>query len=143
MPKRPNKPVGLTKDTGWQAGLRRTISAPAEVVWELLLSPAGIEIWLGEGDPFPFEQGSSYQLRDGTTGEIKVLRLGSHWRITRKPLDPAYTRPSTMQIRIINKDDRCVLAFHEEHLPNEQKRQLRKAFYLGVVEKIEGLLLAN
>jgi uncharacterized protein YndB with AHSA1/START domain len=131
---------GLTKDTGWQIGVRRTIPAQADDVWDLLLSPDGLKIWLGDGEQFPFKKGSGYKLRDGTLGEVKIYQPGSHWRITRKPPDPTYQRPSTIQIRVIGKGDRCVLAFHEEHLPDERARQSRKSFYLGVIEKINDIM---
>jgi uncharacterized protein YndB with AHSA1/START domain len=135
-----NKPAGLTKDTGWQVGLRRTIPFPAEVVWQVLLSTAGIKTWLGNGKPFVLKEGATYQLTDGTDGEVRVYSPLSHIRITRFPPDPEYRRASTIQIRVLSKENKSTLVFHEEHLPNQEARQSRKLFYLKAVEQIEDLL---
>jgi len=140
MTKYSQNSVGLNTAAGWQIGLWRTMGLPAENLWEMLLSPAGIKIWLGEGDSFQFREGSKYQLKDGTTGEVRVLQQGSHWRITRKPPDKQYSRPSTIQIWIIPKDSQSVLAFHEEHLPNEKARRDRETFYLTVIKDLKVFL---
>jgi hypothetical protein len=110
------------------------------MLWNFLLSPEGLEIWLGAGIPFEFEEGSTYQLKDGTYGEVRVISPGSHWRITRQPRDPAYQRASTIQVRVIDKGEKSVLAFHEEHLPNQHQRESRRDYYLGVFQKIKVLL---
>ena len=130
-------PVGLTQNSGWQVGVRRTIPVPAKTLWDLMMSERGIRIWLGIGSELKFSEGEQYTLADGTTGVIRVYKPGSHWRISRQPDDPAYTRPSLMQIRIQETGGKSTLAFHEEHLPLESERQKRKTFYLEVVEKIK------
>jgi uncharacterized protein YndB with AHSA1/START domain len=134
------KPIGLTKETGWQIGLRRTLPFPYELVWELITSSNGVEIWLGKGDPFDLEKGVKYQLEDGTTGEVRVVKSLSHLRITRLPLHENYDRASTIQIRVLEKGEKTELVFHEEHLPNQEERQARKVFYLRVVDQIRNLL---
>jgi len=85
-------------------------------------------------------EGSRYRLKDGTTGEIRVVSPGSHWRLTRQLPDPSYPRASTIQIRIIPHKDRSVLAFHEEHLPSEKARKDRKFFYLKVTDELKVIL---
>ena len=137
------KSTGLTKDAGWQIGLRRTFSLPAPVLWEWMLSPAGIKIWLGPTKSFRMEPGEEYQLVDGTIGEIRVFQPGSHWRMTRLPPDGGYQRPSIMQIRILDSDEKSTLAFHEEHLPDQNERSVRKEFYLQVVDKIKEQLVVD
>ncbi len=136
MSNRTASPPGLTKNSGWQIGLRRTLPIPAGDLWRAILSPEGIRIWLGPGKPFEFKGGSTYLLDDGTSGEVKVFQPGSHWRITRKPPGGDGERGSTIQVRISAKEDRSVLSFHEEHLPDEVSRQSRKTHYLAVIEKL-------
>ena len=140
MPKQKQHSTGLTRDTGWQIGLRRTLDVPVEIIWEWMLSASGREIWMGEGPDIQFVAGQDYKLLDGTSGRIKVYQPGSHWRITRNPPDPAYRRPSLVQIRIIGSGDKTTVAFHEEHLPSESERQTRKTFYLDVVDKMKDAL---
>jgi hypothetical protein len=130
------KPIGLTKDTGWQIGLRRTLDVDSQWLWNFLWTTKGVHYWLGPGEPFAFSEGEAYELDDGTIGVLKVLKPNSHWRITRYPIDPAYDRPSTMQVRVIPKDNKTILAFHEEHLPTEGQRRARKAHYLKVVDQL-------
>ncbi len=129
--------TGLTRDTGWQIGVRRTIIVPAEKLWDFMLSKRGLGIWLGKGLEIPFEKGNEYKLTDGTTGKIKVFQPGSHWRISRNPPDPSYHRPSLIQVRILARQDKSILAFHEEHLPTGEERQRRKTHYLKVIELIK------
>jgi hypothetical protein len=132
--------VGKTRDTGWQIGLRRTLAYPADQVWGWMLSSSGADHWLGPGADLNWEEGKDYNLQDGTTGEIRVYIPGSHFRITRQPTD--YARPSTIQVRVIERGDKTLLAFHEEHLPDAEERQRRKTHYLQVIEKINNDLSA-
>ena len=106
MTKQEQGAKGLTRDTGWQIGLRRTLDAPVELIWAWMLSTSGREIWLGEGPDFLFVAGQDYELLDGTSGKIQVFQPGSHWRITRNPPDSAYFRPSLIQIRIIRSGEK-------------------------------------
>lgn len=128
--------TGLTRDTGWQIGVRRTLPVPVNKLWDFMVSSRGVNIWLGEGPDFPFIAGEKYSLADGTTGMIRVLQPESHWRITRDPPDPGYQRPSLIQIRTISSGDKSVLVFHEEHLPSGEERERRKTYYLKVLEMI-------
>jgi uncharacterized protein YndB with AHSA1/START domain len=133
------KPVGLTKDVGWQIGVRRTLPIGQEDAWRLLTSKEGVDIWLGEGVKLDFSKGATYQLPDGTEGEIRVYSPASHMRLTWHP--PGWQRSSTIQLRVIPKGDRTVVAFHQEHLPGSKEREERRVFYNAVIEKLEGIIL--
>lgn len=52
--------VGETADAGYQIGVQRTLPVPKDQLWELLTSPDGLAIWLGEGESFPIEPGQTY-----------------------------------------------------------------------------------
>lgn len=137
MMSKSKEPIGLTRGSGWQIGLRRTLAVPAALLWDWMLSREGLELWLGSGPEFPFQAGGEYLLDDGTTGMVRVFQSSSHWRISRQPIDPKYKRASLIQVRILESGENSVLAFHEEHLPTESERHIRKAFYLAVMEKIK------
>ncbi len=47
------RPVGLTRDAGWQIGVSRTLPIDLETAWKLLTSRMGLGLWLGEGVPSP------------------------------------------------------------------------------------------
>lgn len=130
-------PVGLTKGAGWEIGLRRTVDAPADRVWALVTSPGGLAAWLGEVTEL--KAGASYTLPDGTTGEVRVLKPGSHLRLTWQP--KGWARPSTIQLRVLRgAGGRGVIAFHQEHLPGPEERETRRAFFAEAADALERLL---
>jgi uncharacterized protein YndB with AHSA1/START domain len=129
------KPTGLTKDAGWQVGIRRTYPISHVEAWKLLTSPEGIQTWLGNAGDFLLTKGSQYELADGTMGEVKVLSANSHLRITWHPKE--WPGPSTIQIRVIPKEGHSVIAFHQEHLPGPNERAERKVFFKRVLDTFE------
>ncbi len=135
MAKQEERPVGLTKDVGFQVGARRTLPVPLERAWSYLLSAEGQRLWLEAQTPLRWESAEPYRLEDGTTGEVRVFRDGSHLRMTWHP--PGWPRASTIQVRVIAKDDRSVVAFHQEHLPDAGARAQRRAHFLQVLDELE------
>lgn len=135
------KPVGLTKDVGWQIGVRRTLSVHHDKAWRLLTSKAGMKLWLNGTPELDFIKGETYELADGSTGEVRVFHPGSHLRMTWQP--PDWPRASLIQVRIIPKRDRTVIAFHQEHLPGPEAREDRRAHFTAVMDELESLLAAG
>jgi uncharacterized protein YndB with AHSA1/START domain len=134
------KPVGLTKDAGYQIGARRTLQASHARIWELVFSAEGLNLWLGAQDDIHLEPGHAYTLADGTQGEVRVVKPGSHVRLTWKP--PEYPRASIIQVRVIDKGDNSVVAFHQEHLPDAYARDSRHAHFMKVLGALEQRLAA-
>jgi uncharacterized protein YndB with AHSA1/START domain len=130
-----DKTVGLTKDAGYQVGARRTIEADHARVWDFVFSTEGLKLWLGPTRGFPFEVGRSYELNDGAVGDVRVFKSGSHARLTWQPGD--YPRPSTIQVRILDKGRKTTIAFHQEHLPSSAARENRREHFLAALEAIE------
>ncbi len=137
MAKQGHRPVGLTKDVGFQIGARRTLPVRLEHAWRYLLSAEGQRLWLGTKIPIRWESGQGYQLEDGTRGEVRVFRDGSHLRMTWHP--SGWARASTIQLRVIGKAERSVVAFHQEHLPDAEAREQRRAHYLRVLDQLESI----
>jgi uncharacterized protein YndB with AHSA1/START domain len=139
MTDRNEKPAGLTKDVGWEVGARRTYATYPGEAWELLLSEVGVQLWLGDvkGEHFDFAKGAKYELKDGTIGEVRVFEPNSHVRLTYHPA--GRERASTIQVRVMDAkgDARTTIAFHEEHLPDEQAREQRKAHFTMVLDKLD------
>jgi uncharacterized protein YndB with AHSA1/START domain len=138
--KKPAKhPTGLTKITGYQIGARRTINLPPAEAWELATSLQGVNLWLGPTSHFSFEEGTRYELTDGSYGTIRVYTPGSHLRLTWQPA--GWPRPSTIQVRVIPKENRSIIAFHQEYLPGAAEREERREHFiraLDALEKISG-----
>lgn len=132
------RPVGLTKDAGWQIGVRRTLPCSCREAWRLLTSSRGLRVWLGALPCLDASASAAYELEDGTRGELKVFVPDSHLRITWQP--EGWPRPSTIQVRVIAQGDRCVIAFHQEHLPGSAEREQRRAHYAAALDELGQLL---
>lgn len=92
-----DRPVGLTRDNGWQAGVRRTLPLSPEKAWDFLLSPDAVNIWLGGRNPIAAD--GKFRLPDGTRCEITVFQPASHLRMRWQP--PDYAQPAVLQVRLI------------------------------------------
>lgn len=44
------KKTGLTKNEGWQFGIRKTVPVKADIVWDFLFSEEGTALWLKDAD---------------------------------------------------------------------------------------------
>lgn len=135
------RPVGLTRDTGYQIGVRRTLPVTLGKAWALLLSPEGLALWLGAGSalPSPPDKGAQYQLPDGARGEVRVIKPESHIRITWHP--EGWARSSTIQVRVMPASgDRAVIIFHQEHLPDGTAREVRRAHFVAALDALEARL---
>lgn len=141
MTPREKHPVGRTRGTGFQVGARRTFPVTSEAAWRLLTSPGGIRLWLDDAAAFSLEKGATYRLANGTHGEVRVVTSGSHLRLTWHPA--GWPRPSTIQLRVIPKDDRTVIAFHQEHLPGAEERDARREHFRAVLDELVRILGAG
>lgn len=133
---------GQTRDTGFQIGVRRTLPLTPEEAWGLLTSDAGVQLWLGDTSSLRFEPGAPYTLADGTHGEMRVYQTNHHLRLTWQP--SGWTRPSTIQVRVIPKGQNTTISFHQEWLPGSEEREQRRAHFDTVLEALaKHALLAN
>lgn len=131
-------PTGLTKDSGWQIGVRRTLSLDYEAAWELLTSERGVTLWLGPISEIDLAEKGRYILTNGMRGQIRVFKPYSHLRLTWQP--PGWPRPSTIQMRVIPKGEKTVIAFHQEQMPGETARIERRAYYQSVLDSLSGMI---
>jgi len=102
------------------------------------MSSDGLKAWLGDAPSLAFEEGETYELASGATGEIRVFAPESHIRLTWQPGD--WPRPSTIQVRVIDKGDRSVIAFHHEHLPDADAREARKAHFKNALATLKAMI---
>ena len=75
-----DKPIGLTKDVGWQFGLSKTFAYTQEFLWDYMFSDQGLKIWLGELDK-DLEIKKPYQSKEGI---VRVLKPYSYIRMNWK-----------------------------------------------------------
>jgi uncharacterized protein YndB with AHSA1/START domain len=132
------KTKGLSKDSGWEVGVRRTFAVPASKTWDLIFSKEGLRIWLGDVPNFTPAKGEGYKLVDGTHGEVITFTPGSHLRLTWQPRD--YPRPSIIQVRVKPNGDKTTIAFHQEQLPDAAARAERGEYFMQALDGLGELI---
>jgi uncharacterized protein YndB with AHSA1/START domain len=134
-----SRPVGLTQDAGWEIGVSRTVAAPREVVWDLLVSDEGRALWLGAGATPATEKGAPWSADDGTAGELRSFRPPERIRLTWRP--PGWDHDSTVQVVVTAKGpDRTVINFHQERLAGAAEREHQRAHWSAVLDRLVGEL---
>jgi hypothetical protein len=117
--------VGKTKDTGFQVGVRKTVSGDQHTVWDFVFSDAGLRIWLGNISVCELDMENEYCLSDGTKISVTVFKPYSHIRMKWKKRDSRVH--SRLQLRILDSNGKSVIAFHQELLADaEQRKRMKK-----------------
>lgn len=130
--------VGLTRDVGWQIGVSRTLAVPLDAAWDLLVSPSGLAVWLGDDVSAPLASGDTYTTRDGTTGEVRSVRPRDRVRLTWRP--PGRARPATVQVALVARPSGCSVRFHTEHLESAAERERMREHWRTVLDRLEDAL---
>lgn len=118
------KTAGLTKDTGWQFGVRKSVPFNLNEVWDFLFSEKGIKIWL-----------------KGADKEFSTFKQFSHLR-TKWKLN-GWKNEATLQMRVIANKDKTTIAFHVEKLLDEKQREDTKIFWNKVIKTITEQITTN
>ena len=133
------RPVGLTRDAGWQIGVSRTLPVDLTTAWERLLSPAGLALWLGDGIATELATGATYRTADGTTGEVRSLRTRDRVRLTWQP--PGRPEPATVQLALTEAARGTTVRFHTERLASAEEREALRQHWGAVLDRLERELL--
>ncbi len=129
------KPVGQTKDVGFNIGVRRTLQLSKQEAWDYLTSLEGLKLWIGEVDSLPLKVGSLFKSKEGTSGKLSVVKFQEKLRMTwqRKQWD----NPSTLQIYLASTSaNKTTIAFHQEKLDDLYMRQVMKDHWEQVLDAI-------
>ncbi len=79
----------------------------------------GLSDWWGQMVTVQYER--DHGMRE--VGEIRVVSLGSHVRLTWQP--PAWSKASTLQVRVSEASSgRGTVVFHHEQLPDQDAREV-------------------
>ncbi len=138
--KKEKKPVGLTKDAGWQFGLRKTFPYSQEYLWDFMFSDKGLKIWLGEIKN-ELEIKKSYRTKDGIEGFVRVFTPYSHIRMNWKKKN--WDNISTVQVRVIGNQEKATISFHQEKLLDENQRKEMRLYWNEKMTEIEKALTSN
>jgi len=138
--KRQEKPVGLTKDVGWQFGLRKTFPYSQEYLWDFMFSGKGLKIWLGELKE-ELEIKKAYKTKDGIEGLVRVFKPYSHIRMNWKRRN--WKNTSTVQVRVIGNQEKATISFHQEKLLDNKQREGMKLYWNKKMTEIEKAINAE
>lgn len=115
--------VGLTKDAGWQFGIRKTMPANLETLWNLFFSDRGLGFWC-----------------EGVDQNFSTFKEYSHIRTKWRHRD--FAEDTNLQIRFIpsKNKDKTTISFHVDKLKNESQREMTKDYWSKVIEDLKLLL---
>jgi uncharacterized protein YndB with AHSA1/START domain len=128
-----NSPTGLTKDAGWEVGVRQTVQAPVDEVWAHLLGP-GLQIWLGDIDALPTERNAGFVTADGVTGRIHGYKEGSRVRIGWQPDD--WPHDTTLQVTVKEAATGTTIGIHHEKLADREERRMMLGHWKRVIARL-------
>ncbi|MCY9660593.1 SRPBCC domain-containing protein [Paenibacillus chondroitinus] len=128
--------VGLTAAAGFQIGVRRTLTLSQEKAWELLTSPQGRKLWLGETPTILFEKGHTFCTKEGINGVLRVVKPNEQLRLSWQPA--SWEEASTLQIRLLPaaSPGRTTISFHQEKLDSMQHREEMKVRWEAVLNRL-------
>ena len=126
--------TGLTKDAGWEMGVRTTVSAPAPAVWQFLVGE-GLPLWLGEIDALPTEKGAAFATADGVRGSIRSFTEGYRVRLTWRPDD--WPHDTTLQLTVKEAATGTTIGFHQEKLADRDERRMMLGHWKNVADAID------
>ncbi|WP_327681369.1 SRPBCC domain-containing protein [Streptomyces sp. NBC_00467] len=125
----PGDTTGLTQDAGWEIGVSKTLPLPVDAVWDFIVSPEGVALWLGKGVELPTEKGEEYATDEGVTGELRSYRPGDRVRLT--------YGTTTLQVAVsASGSGKAVLRFHQEHLGDAVERERQRAHWKAVTAEV-------
>jgi len=126
--------TGLTKDAGWELGVRTTVPAPVAEVWAYLLTD-GLAVWLGDIDVLPAEKGAEFATRDGVRGVIRSFTDRSKVRLSWHPDD--WPHDTTLQVTVKEAATGTTVGFHHQKLADREERKLMLGHWKNVAAAIE------
>lgn len=124
--------AGLTKDAGWEVGVRRTVGAPLHSVWDFLLSD-GLALWLGP-TTLPREKGVGFRTTDGVAGEIRSFTERQKIRMTWRPDD--WPHDTILQLTVKEAATGTTIGFHHEQLADRDERYMMLGHWKNVVAEL-------
>lgn len=129
--------TGLTKDSGWEMGVRRTTPVPLPLVWQFLMG-RGLPLWLGVESLEPVK-GTAYTTPDGITGYVRSYNDRENIRLSWKPAD--WPQESTLQVRVLQARSGTTIAIHQERLASKEIRTQMIEHWRQVLVRLENDLV--
>lgn len=124
---------------GFQMSKQRTFMPEPQAAWQLVTSPAGLEVWLGEGAPRKLREGLLFELADGTGGEVRTIKPGERIRLAWYPQQ--WDSPSILQVWTnASTSGRGTICFQHQNLPDQDARDAMKEHWGEVLGRLKKLI---
>lgn len=137
-----SRPVGRTRDVGWQIGVSRTLDHPIDQVWDFLRSARGVELWLASGVTVSPERGAQIDAPDGSVGETRGYRELDRIRLSWQPAD--WDHESTIQVVLRPAGvGRTSVRFHQERLADADEREQQREHWKCVLAAVAAAMASN
>jgi uncharacterized protein YndB with AHSA1/START domain len=133
-----NNTTGLTKDAGWEVGVRQTVNAPLDDVWAFLLGD-GLKLWLGNAR-LSLEKNAPYQTDDDIRGHVISYSPKARLRMTWQPGE--WDHDSTLHVTAKKAVTGTTIGFHQERLTGRDERRIMLSHWKDVIGKIDAALTA-
>ena len=121
--------TGLTKDAGWELGVRTTVAAPRAEVWQYLLGE-GLPVWLGDIAEIPTETGAAFETADGVRGTIRSFTDATRIRLSWQPDD--WPHDTVLQLTVKEAATGTTIGIHHEKLADRDERKLMLGHWKNV-----------
>lgn len=131
--------VGKTKDAGWEVGVRHTVSAPLQPVWDFLLGD-GLPLWLGN-TKLTLVKDATYATDDDIRGRIISYLPEGKLRLTWHPGE--WDHDSTLQISVREAATGTTIGFHQERLTGREERKIMLGHWKDVVQTLDDAIAAR
>jgi uncharacterized protein YndB with AHSA1/START domain len=135
---RDTTPTGLTKDAGWEVGVRKTVDAPINIVWTFLLG-VGLPLWLGN-TTLTLEKGAPFETDDDITGTVLSYSEGLRIRLSWQPIE--WNHDSTLQLTVKEAESGTTIAFHQERLSGREERKIMLGHWKDVIQQLDDAIAA-
>src|SRR5690606_39027572 len=111
------RPIDLTKDVGWQFGIRRTIPSSKENVCDFMITNVGEQLWIKHVEK-KFTILKPYSL------------IRTKWRL------PGCDNNATILLRIMGNENKANIAFHVERLLSKEQRVQNSEYLSKVMDNL-------
>jgi len=129
------KITGLTKDAGFQMGIRRVIPVAPADAWDFIFSEEGVAMWFGKVKEWEgVVLNEPFKSAGGHEGVLKVVKPYSHLRMRFKK--KGWDHQTTLQIRVLKAKGGTTLAFHHDHLAGVEERKAMLSHWQKVLTRV-------
>lgn len=128
--------TGLTKDAGWELGVRTTVPAPLNAVWDYLVGE-GLQVWLGTIDALPTEKGAEYRTDEGTRGTVRGFTPYNRLRVGWQPKGQRHE--TVLQLTVREAANGTTIGIHQEKMLDRDERWKMLGHWKLVTAELEVL----